>query len=72
MVFDTQLAITPEGSPLAVPIPVAPLVVCVTGISVVFRHTLGEAVAVLTVFMSFTVIIPAIFKVPQVNGTLMV
>ena len=72
IVFDAQLAITPKGSPLAAPIPVAPPVVWVIGVSAEFMHKMGEAEAELTVFTSLTVIIPPMSKVPQVNGMVMV
>lgn len=37
----TQLAVTPAGSPVGEPIPVAPDVVCVMGVSAVFTHNVG-------------------------------
>ena len=65
MVFDAQLAVTPDGSPLAVPIPVAPVVVWVTGVSVVLRHKEGDAEAALTVFAGVTVIVPVASNDPH-------
>ena len=37
-----QLAVTPEGNPLAVPIPVAPVVAIVISVIAIFIHTVGE------------------------------
>ena len=42
MTFDAQLAVTPAGSPVAVPIPVVPEVVCVILVIVVLTHSVGE------------------------------
>ena len=39
MVFDAHAADTPVGSPVAVPMPVAPVVVCVMLVMAVFTHT---------------------------------
>ena len=41
MVFYAQEAITPGGSPVAAPIPVAPVVVCVIAVISVFTHSDG-------------------------------
>jgi hypothetical protein len=41
IVFPCQVAVTPGGSPLGVPIPVAPVVVCVISGSCVLIHTVG-------------------------------
>ena len=70
MVFEDQAAPTPEGSPVAVPIPVAPVVVCVTGVSTVLIHSVGDAEAVPTVLAAVTVIVPVALTLPQppVNG----
>ena len=70
MVFDAQLAITPEGSPLAVPIPVAPVVVWVTGVNAVLRHKEGDVEGALTVFPGVTVIVPVAYAEvhPPVTG----
>ena len=50
-----QLAVTPEGNPLAEPIPVAPVVACVMSVKAVLIHSVGlvdavPAVLVVTVF----------------------
>ena len=41
IVFDAQLADTPAGSPMGVPMPVAPVVVCVIAVSTVLMHNVG-------------------------------
>jgi hypothetical protein len=64
-VFDAQFTVIPEGSPLAVPIPVAPVVVWVTGVNAVLRHKEGDAEAELTVFAGATVIVPVASNDPH-------
>jgi hypothetical protein len=70
MVFDAQLAVTPAGKPVAVPIPVAPAVVCVIFVMAVLIQTVGVDEATLAVFATVTVIVPVALTVPQppVNG----
>jgi hypothetical protein len=41
IVFEAQVAVTPEGRPVGVPIPVARVVVWVMGVRAVLRHTEG-------------------------------
>ena len=66
-----QLAVTPEGNPLAEPIPVAPVVACVILVKAVLIHNVGLDDAVPTVLSGFTVIVPVALTVPQppVKGT---
>ena len=68
---EDQLAVNPDGKPMAVSIPVAPTVKCFMGISKVFTHNVGVEEAALTVFTGVTVIVPVAFTLPQppVNGT---
>ena len=70
--LEAHAAVTPVGRPVGVPIPVAPVVVCVISVSAVLTHRLGAEEAALTVFTGVTVIIPVAFTFPQppVNGTL--
>ena len=70
MVFDAQLAVTPDGKPVAVPIPVAPVVVCVIFVMAVLIQTVGVDDATLAVFEDVTVIVPVALTVPHppVNG----
>jgi hypothetical protein len=72
MVLDAHTAVTPAGSPVAVPIPVAPVVVCVILVKVVLIHKVGVLEPVLTVLFGVTVIVPVAFTDPQppVNGML--
>ena len=70
IVFPTQAAVNPEGNPVAVPIPVAPVVVCVMFVMAALIQTVGVDDATLAVFDVTTVIVPVAFTVPQppVNG----
>ena len=70
-VFEAQAAVTPSGRPVAVPIPVAPEVVCVMAVNAVLIHTVGVADAAPAEFR-FTVIVPVAFTLPQppVSGML--
>ncbi len=52
--LDDHAAVTPAGSPLVVPIPVAPLVAWVICVIAVWIHTIGEEEAALTVFAGTT------------------
>ena len=67
-----HVAVTPAGSPVAVPIPVAPLVVCIILFKVDCRHIVGMADGALTVFFGFTLIIPVASRLshPPVNKIL--
>ena len=65
MVFDNQEAVTPVGKPIAAPIPVAPVVVCVIGVNTVFTHKVGVEEAAVTVLLGITVIVPVALNVPQ-------
>ena len=71
MVFDAQDAITPVGKPVAVPIPVAPVVVCVKLVIATFKQAILE-VTVLAVFSGVTFITPtaSILPPPPVNRIL--
>ena len=70
MVLANQEAVTPKGKPVAVPIPVAPVVVYVIGVRVVLIHKVGVLEATVTVLFGFTVILPVAFTVPHppING----
>ncbi len=72
IVFPAQAAVTPAGKPDAAPMPVAPVVVCVTAGIAVLIHTLGEEEAAVTVLFGRTVIVPVALTVPHppVNGML--
>ena len=69
---EAQAALTPSGNPVAVPIPVAPVVACVIFVNAVLIHKVGVLEAAPTVLSGLTVIVPVAFTVPQppVNGML--
>jgi hypothetical protein len=50
IVFDAHDAVTPAGSPVAVPMPVAPVVVCVIAVRAVLMHRVGAEEAAEAVF----------------------
>ena len=49
IVLLVQDAVTPDGNPVAVPIPVAPVVVCVMLVKIVLAHNVGVDEGKLTV-----------------------
>ena len=69
-VFEVHDAVTPAGRPLAVPMPVAPVVVCVMAVRSVFIQSVGVEDAAETVFSGVTVIVPVAVALPQppING----
>ena len=52
-----QLAVTPAGKSVAVPIPVAPVVAMVISVRAVFTQSVGSVDGAAAVLTSFTVII---------------
>ena len=70
-VFDDHAAVTPVGSPLGSPIPVAPVVLWVI-VNAVLIQSVGVGVTDVTVLLGLTVIVPVAFTVPHppVNGIL--
>lgn len=66
LVIVEKEAFTPGGSPVGLPIPVAPVVVCVMDAgSTLLIHTVGVEEAAETVLFGFTVIEPGKVTVPQ-------
>ena len=65
MVLEPKEAVTPAGKPVAVPMAVAPVVVCVIDVSGVLIQSVGEDEAAPTVLFGVTVIVPVAFTVPQ-------
>ncbi len=65
-----QEAITPVGNPDGVPIPVAPVVVCVIAVNNVLTHKVGVAEGTVTILLGIMVIVPTAVMVlqPPVNG----
>ena len=68
--MDDHKAVTPEGNPVAIPIPVAPVVVCVIFVSNVLMHKVGVEEEALTLSAGITLIVPVALKLPQppING----
>ncbi len=60
-----QAAVTPAGSPVGVPMPVAPVVVRVMGTSAVLIDRVGVEEAVPAVLAAVTVMVPVALTVPQ-------
>jgi len=65
IVFEANEAVTPAGKPVATPMPVAPVVVCVIGVSAVLIQSVGEDEAALTVLFGLTMMVPVALTVPQ-------
>ena len=63
--MDDQDALTPAGKSVAVPMPVAPVVVCVISVIAVLIHNVGLDEAAPTVFSAVTVIVPVASTEPQ-------
>ena len=55
IVFEAHAAVTPAGSPLALPMPVAPVVVCVMAVSAILIDKVGVEDATPTVLSGVTV-----------------
>ena len=70
--LDAKDAVTPDGNPVAAPIPVAPVVVWVILVKAVLMHKVGDDEAAATVLFGVTVIVPVAFTLPQppVDGIL--
>ena len=72
IVLLAQAALTPAGNPVAVPMPVAPVVACVIFVNAVLIHKVGVLDAAPAVLARVTVIVPVALTEPQppVNGML--
>ena len=72
IVLDAKAAVTPAGNPVAVPIPVAPMVAWVMFVNAVLIHKVGEEEAAPAVLFGVTIIVPVAVTLPQppVNGIL--
>ena len=70
IVFDAKAAVTPAGKPVAVPIPVAPVVEIVIFVNAVLINNVGVDEGLPAVIESFTVIVPVALTLPHppVNG----
>ena len=69
---EAQAALTPAGSPVAVPMPVAPVVACVIFVNAVLIHKVGVLDAAPAVLAGVTVMVPVALTElqPPVNGML--
>ena len=65
IVLLAHAAVTPAGKPVAVPMPVAPVVVCVMFVNAVLIHNVGDELAAPAVLSGVTVIVPVAFTLPQ-------
>ena len=65
IVFNAQAAVTPAGKPVAVPIPVAPVVGIMISVNAVLVYNVGVDEGLPTVFVAVTVIVPVAFTEPQ-------
>jgi hypothetical protein len=65
IVFDAQLAVIPAGRPIAVPMPVAPVVVWVMAVKGVCTHSVGADEAAEALCSGNTVIVPVALALPQ-------
>ena len=72
IVLPAHAADTPAGSPVAVPMPVAPVVVCVMFVKAVLIQRVGVLDAAPAVLVDVTDIVPVAFTLPQppVSGIL--
>lgn len=65
MVLLFQVAVTPLGKPVAVPMPVAPVVVIVMGVNGALMQSVGVADGFAAVLAGVTVIVPVAFTEPH-------
>jgi hypothetical protein len=72
IVSELNIALTPVGNPVATPMPVAPVVVCVMVVIALLIQIVGVDDAALVVLSGVIVIVPLADTVPQppVNGML--
>ena len=72
IVLDAKAAVTPAGNPVAVPIPVAPVVAWVIAVNAVLMHKVGVEDATPAVLFGVTIILPVavILPHPPVKGIL--
>ena len=72
IVLDAKAAVTPDGKPVGLPIPVAPVVLCVIAVKAVLIHKVGDEEAAPAVLFGVTIMVPVavILPHPPVNGIL--
>src|SRR6218665_1868511 len=71
MLFEAHVAVIPVGKPVAVPIPVAPVVVWVMFVRGVLMHKVGVDEAAPTVLIGVGVNVPELVAVPPAVVTVM-
>ena len=72
IVFEAHDAVTPGGNPVAVPMPVALVVVCVMEVNGVLIQRVGDDEADPATISGVTVIVPVIVFVPPVQPPVIV
>ena len=65
IVSELNIALTPVGNPVATPMPVAPVVVCVMVVIALLMQIVGVDDAALVVLSGVIVIVPLADTVPQ-------
>ncbi len=65
IVLDAHAAVTPAGKPVAVPIPVAPVVVWVMAVKAVLILNVGLELAAPAVLIAETTMVPVALIVPE-------
>ncbi len=65
IVFEDHAAVTPAGKPVAVPMPVAPVVAIVILVSAVLIHRVGVLDGAPAVLFGVTMIVPVALTVPH-------
>ncbi len=72
IVLLAHAAVTPAGKPVAVPMPVAPVVECVMFVNAVLIHNVGDELAAPAELAGVTIMVPVAFTLPHppVNGML--
>jgi hypothetical protein len=71
-VLEAHAAVTPAGKPVAVPMPVAPVVAIVMLVSAVLIQRVGVLDGAPAVLFGVTVIVPVVMFVPPVQPPVMV
>ena len=72
IVLEAHAAVTPAGKPVAVPMPVAPVVASVMLVSAVLIHRVGVLDGAPAVLFGVTVIVPVAVFVPPVQPPVIV
>ena len=65
MVLLAHPAVTPDGKPVAVPMPVAPVVACAISVNAVLIHKAGEEEAAPAVLAAATIMVPVALTEPM-------